>query len=86
MNHKIKTNRREMKTIAPADCSFDELCSIERDHFRVGDFSILTDGYCVWISERKPEGEQKQHIKLPPKVFRELAGWYFEPQQITGKQ
>lgn len=74
--------KTELKEIAPFDCSEAQLCQIASDNFSVGDFSILTDGYHVWLSEHHPGEQQKQHIEIPPKVFRKLVNWYLKPQVI----
>ncbi len=71
-----------MKTIAPADCTEEDLYRIKRDNLEVKDFSILTDGFHVWISEQKMGEEQKQNIEIPPKIFKKLAQWYLEPQPM----
>lgn len=67
---------------APADCSEDQLCRIGRDNISVGDFSILTDSYRVWLSEQKIGESPKQGIEIPPAVFKKLAQWYFRPQRM----
>jgi hypothetical protein len=73
--------KTEMK--APADCNDDELCQIGNDNFSVGDFSILTDSFHVWLSEHKSGEAQKQHIEIPPKVFKKLVEWYLKPQKLS---
>jgi hypothetical protein len=52
----------------------------DRDWLGHGDFTILTDGVRVWLSEQ-PSGEMpKQKIEIPRPVFDKLVRWY-----VTGE-
>ena len=62
--------------VAPAKCTFDELCRMRRDHTDSGDFSLMVEPRVVWLSEQKMGEHQKQHIQIPRHVFNRLLVWY----------
>lgn len=74
--HKMTTQK---SIIAPADCNEDQLMEIESLH-EVGDFSILTDSFKVWIGEQKRGESPTQNVEIPRHVFNKLARWYLAPQ------
>lgn len=59
-----------------------EVCRLPRDHFDLGDWSIMTDGYIVWISKQKIGHEQTDHIEIPKRIFDQLVDRYAKPMPI----
>ncbi|HVX91214.1 MAG TPA: hypothetical protein VHC20_06360 [Candidatus Paceibacterota bacterium] len=59
-----------------------DICSVRRDHFQHGDWSIMTDGYTVWISKQKWGHERTDHIAVPKSVFDKLFDSYAKPQPV----
>ena len=77
MTTRPKTIRRR---IAPANCGFDELSRISRDHFDVGDWSIMTDSSVVWLTKQKLGERPSLEMEIPAKTFGRLIKWYLRPQ------
>ena len=59
-----------------------QVCSLRRDHYNVGDWSIMTDGYRVWISRQALGKERTDHIEIPKSVFDKLCDDYRAPQPV----
>lgn len=53
-----------------------QICSLSRDHYDVGDWSIMTDGQAVWISKQKIGEDRTDHIKIPKAIFDKLFDRY----------
>lgn len=69
--------------LSPIDCEGEEqTCKLDRSWVEVArDWSILTDGYEVSLSQQ-PHGESPiQHISIPKKHFDKMVKWYLEKQQ-----
>lgn len=72
-------------TIAPADCNEGNICKIARTVKDVGDFSLFTDSFTVWISESKGSDRPEyraQHLGIPRDTFNRLIRWYLKPQKV----
>jgi len=61
--------------------SESDLEGLSRDHFEHGSFSILTDGFNVWLGEQLVGEEPKQKIKIPKQTFDYLIRRYVAPQK-----
>lgn len=59
-----------------------QICSLRRDHCNVGDWSIMTDGFTVWISKQKIGHERTDHIQIPKRVFDKLFDQYAKPTAV----
>lgn len=58
---------------------------LERDNWQFGEWSILCDGYRVYLS-CQPRGEPpSQHIEIPKSVFDRMVDAYTAPQKRTKK-
>lgn len=68
-----------MKSLHTAKSEAD-IIKLPRDHFEVGDWSIMTDGFTVWISQQALGEQRTDHIAVPKKVFDGLLEKYTQPQ------
>lgn len=59
--------------------TFDELCALPRDHYDVSNFTIMTDGVSVWISEQSERQSCRQEIHVPKGIFDQLIRKYITP-------
>lgn len=67
------------------DCkNIDDVAKMERDHFDYKDFSILCDGYTVWLGEQKIGENPSQKIQIPKSIFDRLIRKYIAPQTKLG--
>jgi hypothetical protein len=71
---KMKTKMK----IVPMNAGSRQICELSHDNVEVGDFSIMTDAYSVWLSEQKLGEDRTQHISIPRPVFNKLIRWYTE--------
>lgn len=62
--------------VSPKKATWVQICKMRRDHTEVGDFSLMTDGFTVWLSEQKFGENRTQHIEIPKKIFNRLLVWY----------
>lgn len=62
--------------LSPMYATWTEICAMPFDNVQVGDFSIMTDGVTVWLSEHHPGSEQAQCFALRREVFNKLILWY----------
>jgi hypothetical protein len=60
-----------------ADDDFEE---IKQDNFQQDNFSLLSDGFNVYLSEQALHERPSQKIQIPKKVFDYLIRKYEEPQ------
>lgn len=58
----------------------DESIVLQRDNFSKGDFTILSDGFTVYLSEQMIGSPPSQEITIPKRVFDYLIKKYQEPQ------
>lgn len=73
------------KTLSLRDAKTEkEVCLLQRDHFDVGDFGVMSNGTTVWLTEQRLGEKQKQVIEVPKKVFDKLIDVYMKPQK-TGR-
>lgn len=49
---------------------------LRRDHYNVLDWTILTDGYRVWISKQKIGKPPTDKIEIPKRIFDRLLACY----------
>lgn len=54
----------------------DEVCELRRDHYEYRNWSIMTDGYRVWISKQKVGENRTAHIEVPKAIFDRLFDSY----------
>lgn len=59
------------------------ICRLPRDHYNVRNWSIMTDGYRVWISQQKMGERRTDHVEVPKKIFDRLFDAYAKPQKIV---
>jgi hypothetical protein len=69
----------EMKSLHTAKSEAD-IIKLPRDHFDVGNWSIMTDGYMVWVSQQALGEQRTDHIAVPKTVFDKLLAKYIQPQ------
>ena len=60
----------------------DAICKIGRDHYEIGDWTIMTNGYDVWISKQKVGQQPTDHIEVPKAIFDRLLKAYERPQKV----
>ena len=60
--------------------NIDQVVKLQRDNFQYKDFSILSDGYTVWLHEQAVGEAPKQSIGIPKNVFDALICRYVKPQ------
>ncbi len=53
-----------------------DICSVRRDHYDFGDWTIMTDGHHVWISKQKVKHPQTDHIAMPKAIFDKMFDAY----------
>lgn len=58
----------------------DESIVLSRDNFSKDDFTILCDGFTVWLSEQKLGEPVSQEVAMPKGIFDYLIKKYQEPQ------
>ncbi len=71
-----------MKTKSWKNCTFDELCAMERDNVEIGDWSIATDSYSIWITEHPVGSSPKQSIALSRETFDGLLAEYLKEREL----
>lgn len=59
------------------------ICRLRRDHYCVGDWAIMTDGYRVWISQQAMGKNRTDHIEIPKPIFDRLLRSYERPQKTV---
>jgi hypothetical protein len=52
------------------------VCELRRDHYEFGDWSIMTDGYRVWISKQKVGESPTDRIEVPKPIFDKMFDSY----------
>lgn len=72
---KFANSLREVKVDAA-------VCRLQRDHYNIGDWTIMTDGYHVWISKQKIGEERTDHVEVPKRIFDQLLARYERPQRL----
>lgn len=58
------------------------ICTLPRDHYEIKDWSIMTDGVRVWISQQKSGEPRTDHIEVPKGIFDQLLARYERPQAV----
>src|SRR4051794_19742065 len=64
------------RKFVPANASANRIYLLSHDNVNVGDFSIMTDGFTVWLSEQAWGEMPKQKVAIPRYVFNKLIDWY----------
>jgi hypothetical protein len=59
---------------------------LERDHFDVDGFSLLSDGTTIWLSEQVKGSFVAQSIEIPKHVFDVLIRKYQAPQECRNNR
>lgn len=59
-----------------------EILRMGRDHSTWGDWTIMTDGYRVWVSKQKMGEARTHHIEVPKGVFDRLVDAYTKPRKL----
>ncbi len=59
------------------------VCRLRRDHYEIGDWCIMSDGYRVWISKQKLGESRTDHIEVPKRIFDQLLARYERPQKTV---
>ena len=71
-NRKQTTKRLSLREAR----TFNQICSMPRDNYSCGDFSVSTDGAEVWLYEQKLGEKQKQEFSIPKGKFDRLVDSY----------
>lgn len=64
------------RPVVPMNATAKQICNMSHDNVQVGDFSIMTDSFTVWLSEQAWGEMPKQKIAIPRRVFNKLIDWY----------
>jgi hypothetical protein len=72
------TSLREAKTEA-------QIIDLPRDHYGFQNWTIMTNGYTVWISRQKVGEQPTAHIEIPKGIFDRLLDMY-EREQTPRKR
>jgi hypothetical protein len=67
------TSLRSAKTEA-------QIIELPRDHYGFNNWTIMTDGYRVWISKQKLGEPATDHIEVPKGIFDRLLTLYEREQ------
>lgn len=52
------------KKISPMKATFAQICRMKTNHHSTGDFTLMTDGYSVWLSEQGMGEEPEQRFEM----------------------
>ena len=80
-----QTRNTDKPSFSPATATFNQLCRISRDNKEVKDFSILTDGVNVHLTEQRVGSRPMQMFTLPRSYFNKLIKWYLAAQVAVRK-
>lgn len=58
-----------------------QIIDLPRDHYDFNNWSIMTDGYRVWISKQKLGEQRTDHIEVPKGIFDRLLTLYEREQK-----
>ena len=70
-----KLSLREVKTEK-------QVCSLRRDNYNHGNWSISTDGHVVWITKQVMGHDRTDHIQITKGVFDKLVDDYCRPTPV----
>lgn len=76
MSRTMATSLRQAKTEA-------DVIRLERDNYGFQNWTIMTDGYRVWISHQKVGEPSTDHIDVPKGIFDRLLVMYEREQKIV---
>jgi hypothetical protein len=62
-----------------------QIIKLPRDHYEFQNWTIMTNGYTVWISKQKAGEMPTDHIEVPKGVFDRLLEMY-EREQTPRKR
>jgi hypothetical protein len=78
--------KTKKKILSLRTANFNELCTLAKDHYDIGDWTIATDGEgTVWISQQAMGCERTDHIEIPRKIFNCLVDAYQKPRNPVRK-
>lgn len=63
------TSLRQVKSEA-------DVIKLRRDHYTFQNWTIMTDGYRVWISKQKVGENRTDHVEIPKRIFDQLLARY----------
>jgi hypothetical protein len=64
------------------DCkSVAEVCRLERDNFSHGNFTIMSDGHTVWLTQQAMGQSPTKYFDMPKWKFDFLIRKYQAPQK-----
>lgn len=78
---KTKQQAKRHISYSPAKCRTEQLYRISRGNIEVGDFSLGTDTYVVWLTEQRIGEPPRQSIEIPRRIFNKFIRWYQRPQK-----
>ena len=77
---------KNQKTMSFRDARTEaDVCRLVYDHATWGDWTIMTNGYRVWISRQKIGEEPTHHIEVPKGVFDRLHDAYARQRKIVDR-
>lgn len=62
--------------------SFEDICGMNGDSVNRKDFTLMTDGITLWISEQKLGEEPTQRLTISRSVFNSLVREYQKPRKL----
>lgn len=62
--------------------SFDEICEMPCDSVDCKDFTLMTNGTTVWITEQKSGEQLTQRLTISRSVFNALVREYQKPRKL----
>lgn len=70
-------------SLAPSECTENQLCRIKRDNYDYYHHWILTDSYRITIAAQKIGEKPTQSITIPRHIFNALVRFYTTPQPLA---
>lgn len=71
-----------MEKLSAKDANtFEKICSLHRDNYSSGDFSIMVDEKFIYLSEQKMGHSRVQNFKISKKRFNVLMAFYLKEQR-----
>ena len=56
--------------------NIDDMVKMPRDNVGIGDWSLMTDGFMVWLGKQKLGERPTAEFEIPKRVFDRFIGWY----------
>lgn len=70
------------KRVAPMKATNSQICRMRSDHTDFGDFSLMTDGFTVWLSEQANGEMSRQKFEISKGRFNRLLRWYLREAKL----